>query len=133
MKPVHSIVNNHALTSFFSVNLIEKSEGNITLELSAKNNAAEKNQQGALGCIVDCAARLAGYSALGQCFLSECEINVHTLSRTQDFIVNATIAAANKQHATYCCEIYSVQPLTNLLVAESQGTLLKTKSTLRML
>lgn len=126
MNHIQKIVDTHALKNFFCVSLIEHRAGKITMSLSIRDDISG-GQYGALGCVVDCAARMAGYAAIGQCFLSECEINVHTQSRVQEFIVSANIAACQKHYATYHCEIYSADQLTNLLIAESQGTLQKNK------
>ena len=126
MKPMNQaqkIVDTHLLKTFFSINLIEQGMEKITLKLTSKGIAG--GQLGVLGCIFDYSARIVGYKTLGQCFISECEINVHTESQADNLIVNASIAATNNQYATYHCEIYSLNQPSNLLLAESQGTLKK--------
>ena len=121
MNPAQKIVDTHLLKTFFHINLIEQGTGKVTLKLTSKGMA--EGQLAILGCIFDYAARIAGYKTLEQSFISECEINVHHELQVDNLTVNASIVSASKQYATYHCEIYSINPSSNLLLAESQGTL----------
>jgi hypothetical protein len=123
MNQAQKIIDTHLLKTFFSINLIEQGMKKITLKLTSKGIA--DGQSGVLGCIFDYSAQIVGYKTLGQCAISECEINIHTESQANNLIVNASIAATNTQYATYHCEIYSVNQSSNLLLAESHGTLKK--------
>jgi hypothetical protein len=123
MNQAQKIVDTHLLKTFFCIDLIEQGIGSVTLKLTS--NGIADGQLGTLGCIFDYAARIVGYKTLEQCFISECEINIHNQSQMDNLIVHASITATNKEHATYHCEIYSVNQLSNLLLAESQGTVQK--------
>jgi hypothetical protein len=123
MNQAQKIVDAHLLKTFFCIDLVEQGIGSVTLKLTS--NGIADGQLGTLGCIFDYAARIVGYKTLEQCFISECEINIHDQLQTDNLIVHASITATNKEHATYHCEIYSVNQLSNLLLAESQGTIQK--------
>jgi hypothetical protein len=123
MNQTQKIVDTHLLKTLFCIDLIEQGIGSVTLKLTS--NGIADGQLGTLGCIFDYAARIVGYKTLGQCFISECEISVHNESPVSNLIVSASITATNKQYATYQCEIYSVNQSSNLLLAESQGTIQK--------
>lgn len=123
MNQTQKIVDTHLLKTFFCIDLIEQGIRNVTLKLTS--NGIADGQMGTLGCIFDYATRIVGYKTLGQCSISECEISVHNELPVTNLIVSASITATNKQYATYQCEIYSVNQSSNLLLAESQGTLQK--------
>lgn len=124
MNQTHDIVDRDLLAAFFHIDLIEQGNGRILLRLSRHKHEMNR-QPGSLACIFDFAARLAGYKILGQCFISECEINVQNPSITDSLFVNASIVANRRYYATYHCEIYSQGHPSNTLLAESQGTLKK--------
>lgn len=118
---INNILNNHSVSSLFDVNIINYSAGNIVLGL----NARAPLFSGSLGCIVDCVARIAGQETVGDCVVSEYELNSYTQSAVGAFVASARIESASRDNATYCCEIYAVENADYKPLAESQGTLLK--------
>jgi len=118
---VNNILNAHSVSSLFNVKVINYSVGKIVLGLSARAPLFN----GTLGCIVDCVARIVGQEAVGDCFVSEYELNSYTQSATGEFVVSARIESSSNDNAIYCCEIYAVENTDYKPLAESQGTLLK--------
>ncbi|GGY61096.1 hypothetical protein GCM10011613_00570 [Cellvibrio zantedeschiae] len=120
-EAINNILNNHSVSSLFDVNVIDYSAGKIVLGL----NARAPLFNGALGCIVDCVARIAGQASVGDCFVSEYELNSFRQSTVSEFVASARIESSSSDNATYCCEIYAVENSAYKPLAESQGTLVK--------
>ena len=118
---IGNILNNHSVSSLFHVNIIDYSAGKIVLGL----NARAPLFNGSLGCIVDCVARIAGQASVGDCVVSEYELNTHAQSSATEFMATGSIESFNSLNAIYSCEIYALENSNYKPLAESQGTLLK--------
>ncbi|MEN0036633.1 MAG: hypothetical protein AAGC78_06180 [Cellvibrio sp.] len=129
MNPIQKIVDSHAIKALFTVKLVEQGDGKITLRFKAREDSIH-GHQGVTGLMIDCAARAAGYSSLGQSFLSECETSIQPSPHAREFIAYTNITWADNQCATFYCDIYSLHRTAKTLVAESQGTLSKAKPAL---
>jgi len=122
-EAINNILNGHPISALFNVRITNYSAGRIVLGLSAR--VPQSGSAGALGCIADCVARIAGQESVGTCVVSEYELNAYTQSTAAEFIASAQVESASEQHATYCCEIYAVENAIQIPLAQSQGTLLK--------
>lgn len=118
---VNSILNSHFVSSLFDVNVIDYSAGKIVLGFHARGPVFT----GALGCIVDCVARIAAHESLGDCFVSEYELSSSNQPVVGDFVASAGIETTSDENAIYHCEITAVENSVYKPIAESQGTLMK--------
>jgi hypothetical protein len=120
---INNILNTHFVNSLFHVNILNYSAGKIVLSLDSRESHLSHN--GALGCIMDCAARIAGYESVGDCIVFEYELNTFAHSKADKLIARAQLDEENNQHVTYCCEIFSVENDSRISLSESHGTLVK--------
>lgn len=117
----------HPAQSLFTVTPLKANASEITLRLHWRHPdlKARTAVQGALGCVVDYAARLAAQSLLDQCDLSECELHVCKPFSASSLLVTTRIDYVQANCAIYHCEVYVREVQQNVLVAHSEGTLLK--------
>src|SRR5690606_17403767 len=101
--------------------------GNLSVTLSLKwrhpNPGSGNVLGGALGCIVDHAARLAAQPVLGQCELVESELRSHRAIPGNTLLVTARIIDAHADCATFHCDVHALENKRYVWVADSQGTL----------
>lgn len=129
LNNIRNILNSHPVSALFNTSLIHSEPGNIVLNLKCKDGlGSNANPGGTFGCIVDCVARIASYKHIGDSFMSEYELNFHAQIPTREFVAYAVVDSANNDSAVYSCGIYAVENPENRLVAESQGTLLRTSN-----
>lgn len=120
------ILNSHPIKKLFNVKSIDYTPGNIALRLNSHDELSKGVAAGGtFGCIVDCVARMVGQESIGNCFVSEYEINFHSQPLANEFFVTAKIGPIHNEYAVYSCKIFTVDKSANKLVAEAQGTLIK--------
>lgn len=117
----------HPTQSLFTITPLKASDSDITLRLHWRHPDPKTRSavRGALGCVVDYAARLAAQSLLGDCDLSECELHVCRSFEASTLLAVTRINVVHDNCATYQCEIYVRKSQQNVLVAHSEGTALK--------
>lgn len=121
---INNILSHHPLTALFNTHIRDYDSGRVVLELKTLDQFTDvRGLRGLFGCIVDCLACIAGRDSMGDCSISEYEINFHSLSLSHELIASAVIEHSNTQCATYSCSIYAKEDSQNRLIAESQGTL----------
>lgn len=126
LDSINNILSHHPLKALFNANILDYDSGRIVLKLKTLDEFTDvRRLRGSFGCIVDCLALIAGRESMGDCSVSEYELNFHSSSLSHELIASANIEYSNAQYATYCCSIYAVENPANKLVAESQGTLYK--------
>jgi len=123
---ISKILSGHSVSSLFNINVINYSAGKIVLGLSARTLLL--NSEGSFGCIMDCVARIAGYEFVGDSFVSEYELNSYVPTKAENFVARAQVDVATSQHATYTCDIFSVNNEVNTPLVQSHGTLIKINS-----
>ena len=126
MNQIEDIISAHPLAANFDIRLVKHRAGRITLRLT-RRNLIRDIQLSVLSRILDCAASAAGFATIGKCFIAECEINIHTQLEINQFVVSTRISNSSHQIATFECEIHGINQRAKTLIAESHGTLLKTK------
>ena len=129
MMQIENFIDTPPLTTDFDIRLIKHRAGRITLRLVARHQVVNIHL-GVIGNILDCAARVAGYTTIGNCVLSECEVSIQNQVQTKEFMVSVTIANANQHIATFQCEIQCMVQRLKVLIAESHGTVIKLKTEL---
>ncbi|MBK8186180.1 MAG: hypothetical protein IPK77_02395 [Cellvibrio sp.] len=123
---VNNILTHHPLKALFNTHIRDYDSGRVVLELKTLDQFADiRRLRGTFGCIVDCLACIAGRDSIGDCSVSEYEINFHSSSFSHELVASASIEYSNTQCATYSCSIYAKEDSQNRLIAESQGTLFK--------
>lgn len=128
---IKSILVNHPANLFFTIRPLEYAAGRISLGLCLRSEFAKPGYTGsALGCALDCIARIAGHDALGYCVASESEVNFHDAPVRQEFMARASIESIDNKYATYSSSIYAVDKAHNQLVASASGTLVRMKNNL---
>jgi hypothetical protein len=126
LDSINNILSHHPLKALFNTHIQEYDSGRIVLVLKTLDGFTDiRRLKGSFGCIVDCLACIAGRDSMGDCSVSEYEINFHSLSLSHELVASAVIEYSNTQCATYSCSIYAKEDSQNRLVAESQGTLYK--------
>lgn len=117
----------HPAQSLFTVTPLKANASEITLRLHWRHPdpKARTAVQGALGCVVDYAARLAAQSHIGHCDLSECELHICEPFTANTLLVTTRVDFVHANCAIYHCEVYVREVQQNVLVAHSEGTLLK--------
>ncbi len=105
----------------------------VTMELRLREGMSHDSgsTHGALCCAIDCAARIAAQPLIGACALLEQELHFRVQSTATRFEVIARIDSATSQYAIYQCFIYALEQREHILIADSQGTLLKSDSPTR--
>lgn len=131
MNQMQDIIETHPLHSAFNINLTKHRAGKVTLKLASRTPAADL-QLGTLGNIIDCAARLAGYTTFGVAFISECEMSTHAPMGDSELLVSAKLSDVNRQLAAFHCEIHSKVQRAKILIAESHGTLVKSNPEMQL-
>lgn len=121
-------IKNHQVNLMFNVDVINSSAREMTLKLELRDPpySGRSGMRGALGYVVDCAARMSALHLIGQCDLSEYEMAFHAQFTGETLITTAQVESARFQCATYHCAIYIEHDGRTTLMAESHGTLLKT-------
>lgn len=117
-------VRTHQVNLMFNVDVVESSAREMTLELELRNPQSS-GRRGALGCVVDCAARMSALHLIGPSDMSEYEMAFHAPFTGETLVVVARIESVSFQCATYHCAIYIEHDGRTTLVADSQGTLVK--------
>lgn len=117
----------HPVRSLFTLTVIEATAREATLRLRWRHPdpGAQGSGRGALGCVVDYAARFAAQPLLGHCDLSESELETYASFTTNTLLVTAGINVAYPECAIFHCTIHAVEKQHTILVASSRGTLLK--------
>lgn len=117
----------HPAQSLFTITPLKASASEITVRLHWRHPDPETRGavRGALGCVVDYVARLAAQPSLEYGDLSECELHVCRPFDASTLLAITRIDVVQDNCATYQCEIYVRESHQNVLVAHSEGTLLK--------
>ncbi len=154
--PIHrapaadELIKSHPVTLFFTASVTRSYGHGIVLVLKPRDSLAGNpgEVRSLLGCVVDCATRLAGANAIGVCDLSEYELTIHSEAIHGDAIhgdaihgdamdetllVTAHIEAVSPRFATCHCTIQTTHAQTahaaacekSRLIAEAQGTLVR--------
>jgi hypothetical protein len=119
LETINNFLNNHSVKELFIVRIQDYSAGKLTLGFKTRDTICH---QGAIGSVIDCMARIVGLTLIGECSISEYEINFHIPEFSDSFIATAEISSSNQQYASYYCAIHNWGPKSRL-IAESQGTL----------
>lgn len=125
--PADDFIKSHPARSLFSLGIIEASARTIKLEIEAREQTQDCRSEirATLGCVIDYAARLVGGNAIGSCDLLEYEVTLRGEVKGATFLVYAQLVTATDDTAAYHCAIYAKQEDRLVLVADSQGTLVK--------
>lgn len=118
---VNNFLHNHFVSTLFDVDVIDYSAGKIVLGFHARGPVVA----GSLGCMVDCVARIAAHSSLGNCFVSEYELSSSRQSDASDYVVSLGVEQTSEEDAIYHCEITAKENSVFKSIAVSQGTLSK--------
>lgn len=124
-KFVEDNLSHHPINLVAHVGAITYVKDRAVLNIRLRDEfSTDCSASGVLGVIVDYVARVAGREFIGNCFVLEQEIFVHSPVLGRALMVSATIEFSIHQNAAYRCKIFSVTSDNNKLVGESQGTLL---------
>ena len=122
-EAIKNIIDSHAVSKLFVVNIVEYSGARVALTLTVDGD--KTSLDGALGCVMDCIARVAGYSAIGNCVVSEYELNSRFHVPLSNLLAQAQIDSATKDFAIYHCSISTADGETPAALAQCSGTLVK--------
>lgn len=131
-----TLLSRHPAHQHFALTVKQLGINGVTMEFRQLDPDADSgHMHSLLGCVVDCAARLAAQSAIGACTLLEQELRVSAPITATSLYVNVQIDSASARYAIFQCAIYAQkpdnqahdtqEPQTRTLIADSQGTLLK--------
>lgn len=123
---VERLLKHHPATILFDVSLAQYSSEGATFEFKLRDvcTGARSNVSSFAGCMIDLAVRAVAGTTLGNCELSEYEIHIYAPLSAKPLQVYVHIESTMERCATFCCTIRSTATHKNILLAESQGTLL---------
>ncbi len=122
------LIKNHPAGAFFALDIMDAKAQEVALKLTPHNRSSA-DAQATLGCVVDCVARLAAQTSIGGCDLAEYEMSIQRAFHGEDLIARARVDSVTPGYATYHCIICGSDPQLPRVIAESQGTLMKRRST----
>ena len=131
-----TLLSSHPVRQHFALSVIRLSVNEVAMEFRRLDPDGDSDHMHSLlGCIVDCAARLAAQPTIGACTLLEQELRVSAPITATSLYVSVQIDSASARYAIFQCAIYAQEPDTQdhnsqepqarTLIADSQGTLLK--------
>lgn len=131
---IKSILLNHPANLFFDIRVIDYEAGSVSLSLELRSEFAKASYTtSALGCALDCIARIAGHEPLGYCAASEFEVSFHDGAVVMQFVATATVESVDNRYASYSGRIYAVDKQHNRLVANASGTLTRMKNNIALI
>jgi len=119
----------HPASHLFNVVVTNGSFNKVSLSVAVRDPAQNRHGefQGALGLVVDLAARLAGAGLIGPCELLEYEMHYHSGFTLETLSIDVDIQSAAPGYAICHCAVKSGDA-DERLVASAQGTLVKQSS-----
>lgn len=131
---IKPLLLNHSANLFFAIRVIDYEAGSVSLNLELRTEFAKASYTtSALGCALDCIARMAGHEVLGYCAASEFEVSFHDGALAQQFVATATVESVDNRYASYSGRIYAVDKQHNRLVANASGTLTRMKNNIALI
>ncbi|MDQ2076770.1 hypothetical protein [Marinimicrobium sp. ABcell2] len=127
IPPPETLLSSHPASQLFDLTITRCTVNAVTIEFQARDSAfADSGDlRAALGCVIDCAARLAARPAIGICSLLEQELHFRAPCTATSFYVTAQIDSSSSRYALYQSAVYALGEHKPSLIADSQGTLLK--------
>ncbi len=125
---ITSLLVNHSANLFFVIRTLAYDAGKVRLGFVLRSEFAKASHiTSALGCALDCVARVAGHQVLGHCAATESEVNFHPealrLDVLQEFIAEARLDHVDNNLALFTSSIYTLGDRNHRLLVNASGTL----------
>ena len=123
-----NILNSQPFSNLLGAELTSYEEGSAEITLPVKDELKQHHgfvHGGAVSYLADNCLTFAGGSVFGDCVTSEYKINYVRPAIGHTLIARSTVLSSGKRQAVCECKVYAVSEKGELLVAVSQGTIIK--------